>query len=566
MNRLLLAPAVLLATSVYGQSIRMNQIGYYANEKKTLQAVGDGQKEFSIKDAKSKKTVYSGKLGIQKYWEQSGEKIQTADFTDFKKEGEFYVEIGGQKSYPFKIGKKGVYEELNTWILKAFYLWRASTPIEEQFATFHGTSYARALGHPDDEVYYTEQNEGSGSYVEKILSTPKGWYDAGDYNKYTVNAGFSCEFFAILYDLYPEYYNKLDLNIPESGNGVPDLLNELKWELDWMMTMQDEDGGVFNKTTTLSFSRFVMPEKDKNDRHLIGKTTTAALNFAASMAMAHRIFKKYDNVFPGYADKALSAGQKAFEWAEKHPDIVFRNPRNVFTGSYSDERLIDEFQMAAAEMLIATKDKKYVKHLNFDQEFGTPVWHNEESMQLLLLAIHQNELKGLIDTKTVNDKFIQLADRIYNIYKNNVGMVAIDRFRWGSNCEVSTNGAIAGIAYRLTGDKKYLETAIGCFDYLLGRNATGYCFISRFGSKYPKQLHDRRTQADGIAEPLPGYLCGGPNAENTKDCGADSYPTREYPAKSYLDEKCSYSTNEIAINWNAPLALLTGIIINELEK
>ncbi len=565
-KNILLLAAVAPVLSASAQDIRVNQIGYSANGEKQFQVAGGNFKTFSVVDDKTGKVVYEGKLGNHEYWDLSGEDIQTASFSGLKTEGTYRVKVGQQTSYPFAIAQKGVYDELNQWVLKAFYLWRASTPIEAKYATFRGTNFARAMGHPDTAVYWgiPSKSGGRGDYLEKKIASPKGWYDAGDYNKYVVNAGFSCEYLGMLYEMYPKFHQQQNLNIPESGNGVPDLLNELKWETDWLLTMQDEDGGVFFKLTTKAFSRFVMPEHDLNDRYMIGKSTTSALDFAAALAMASRLYAPYEKQFPGYSAKTLTAAKRAFEWAEKNPYVPFENPRDVTTGGYTDTSYVDEFQMAATELLITTKEAKYAKYVDLDALFNTPTWPYVATMHLIQLQLHNKELKGLVDVKKVERRFLALADSICQNHEQSVGLIPVRVLRWGSNCEVASDGCIAGIAYYVTKNKKYLNTAVGCFDYLLGRNATGYCFVSGFGTKYPKHIHDRRSEADGIEEPLPGYLCGGPNAGAGVDCGPSRYG--KYPAKAYYDGKCSFSTNEIAINWNAPMALLTGIIVNELNK
>lgn len=88
-------------------------------------------------------------------------------------------------------------------------------------------------------------------------------------------------------------------------------------------------------------------------------------------------------------------------------------------------------------------------------------------------------------------------------------------------------------------------------DFILGRNATGYCFVTGFGGKKVMNIHHRPSGADGILDPYPGFLSGGPNTVTFADC--PNLVRSKYPAKSFVDAECSYSTNEIAINWNAPL-------------
>jgi endoglucanase len=172
--------------------------------------------------------------------------------------------------------------------LKFFYFQRASTALEEEYAGI----YAREMGHPDNAVKY-HVSTGKAD-TSATFDGSKGWYDAGDYGKYIVNSGISTYTLLQLYQHNKDYYKQLNLNIPESNNKVPDILDEIRWNLEWMLTMQDPtDGAVFHKLTTLNFSGAIMPQYDDDPRYAIGKTTTATWNFAAVMALA-ATQKSYD--------------------------------------------------------------------------------------------------------------------------------------------------------------------------------------------------------------------------------------------------------------------------------
>jgi endoglucanase len=113
-------------------------------------------------------------------------------------------------------------------------------------------------------------------------------------------------------------------------------------------------------------------------------------------------------------------------------------------------------------------------------------------------------------------------------------------------------------------DKKYLEAGDACMGYLLGANPNGYCFVAGYGYITPVNIHERRSVADGIAEPIPGYLVGGPTRQAQLDCGKDKYPS-DLTATSCLDAECSYSTNEMYINWNASFVFLIGSLDEALN-
>jgi endoglucanase len=141
-------------------------------------------------------------------------------------------------------------------------------------------------------------------------------------------------------------------------------------------------------------------------------------------------------------------------------------------------------------------------------------------------------------------------------YQTVMGKSARD-FVWGSNSVAANQGILIIQVYRLTNDRKYLQYALGNLDYIMGRNATGYSFVTGVGQKTPMFPHHRQSEADGIADPVPGLLAGGPNPGQQDGC--KTYPSK-IPDESYTDTVCSYASNEIAINWNAPAAYLAGAL------
>ena len=543
--------------------VRVNQIGYSSSLPKVAVAANLDATSYEIKDAKTNAVVYRGEIEPGKYWTLSREVIQKIDFSAFDKEGSFYIQVGTEMSYPFLIQKEDVYRELSQGVIRAFYFWRSSIAMEAPYSLFRGVNYSRKIGHPDTLVYIHKTAASENRHVESVIRSPKGWYDAGDYNKYVVNAGISMHLMMMSYELFPDYYKKLGLNIPESDDIYPDLYHELKWEADWLLTMQDPyDGGVYHKLTTLRFSGFVQPSDDTADRYVVYKSTAAALDFAAVMAMYSRVFKDID---PSYCEKALAAAKYAWQWAEKHPSVLYYNPEDVRTGSYSDDDLSDEFFWAASELLIATGEQSYYKKLDFIQKFDSPTWRKVNTLGLFSMRLHLDELPSFVDKKLIDQKFKSLAQTIYNQFKFSPGRLALKKFEWGSNGDIAINGVVLGLAYQFYKSEDYLLAMMGNFDYLMGCNPTDYCFVTCFGSKYPKHIHDRRSFSDNIIEPIPGYLCGGANPNQVSDCGQLNYPSLS-PARCYLDDDCSYSTNEIAINWNAPLVFLVAMMENAGKK
>jgi endoglucanase len=293
--------------------------------------------------------VFQGQLLPPVYYTSSGEEVSLADFTLLTEPGEYVLVVDDLgKSVPFRINEN-VFVNLSKALVKAFYYNRASTPIESEFAGV----YARAEGHPDTAVIVLPSAASENRPAGTKISTPGGWYDAGDYNKYIVSSGGTIFDLLSAYETYPAFYDTLSLNIPESNNNIPDILDEALWNIKWMMTMQDEDGGVYNKTTEANFSGFVMPSEVTATRYVTAKGTAATLDFAAVMAMTARIYKKYDAEL---ANRALLQAEKAWQWAKANPNVAFNNPAAsgnypaINTGGYGDSDFTDEFWWCAAEL------------------------------------------------------------------------------------------------------------------------------------------------------------------------------------------------------------------------
>ena len=171
----------------------------------------------------------------------------------------------------------------------------------------------------------------------------KGWHDAGDYGKYVVNSGISCGTLLWAYEWYGKRIAPIRLDIPESGNGIPDLLNEVKWNLDWMLAMQDSDGGVWHKLTTEKFCGFVAPEKDDGGtRYIIGtgkepyKSSGATADFAAVMAMAARIYRAFFTLLCSALSCSL---RKGMGLGHRPPPGDFHQPAGRFDRRLWRQRL-----------------------------------------------------------------------------------------------------------------------------------------------------------------------------------------------------------------------------------
>jgi endoglucanase len=558
MKRTVLATALLtLAAGAGSAEIKVNAVGFLPQSHKLAvipQALGANR--FEVVDADGK-VVLDGALGAASRWAPSGETVRVADFSALTQAGAYRVRVGSQLSDPFTVAQDG-YRALGDAALKAFYFNRSAIDLTPQFAG----AWARPAGHPDDKVLVHASAASKARPQGTVIASPKGWYDAGDYNKYVVNSGISTYTLLAALEHFPEVF-KRDIGIPESGNGVPDILDEALWNLDWLLTMQDPaDGGVYHKLTNLRFDGIVMPHAaSTTPRYVVAKSTAAALDFAATMATASRVLAPYDAKWPGLSQRMLAAAQAAWRWAEAHPNVVFKNPKDVVTGEYGDAQLADEFAWAAAELFIATGQNNYAQaFMRRNAALSTPGWDNVAALGWMSLAHHRDRLKPGIDRALIERRIDALASQLTKHADGGYRVpLASKDIVWGSNAVILNQGMMLLQAYRINGTPAYLQAAQSSLDYVLGRNATGYTFVTGFGARPVMHPHHRPSMADGVAAPVPGWLAGGPNPgqQDAKDC--PPYPSK-LPALSYLDHACSYAANEVAINWNAPLVYVTAAL------
>jgi len=548
-------------------NIRLNQTGFYPEGPKTAIILTGNAKEFKIQTP-AKRTLYTGTLKRSVNPNFAGNQTLIADFSAFHTPGKYMLCVPGVGcSYVFSI-KKSVHRDVAAAGIKAFYFMRASTPLLEKYAG----KWARAEGHPDTSVLIHASAASDKRPEGEKISSPRGWYDAGDYNKYIVNSGISTSTLLSLYEDFPAYMQTVKLNIPESGNGIPDILNEVLWNVRWMLTMQDpNDGGVYHKLTNAAFDKMEMPDKDKTPRYVVQKGTAATLDFAAVMAQASRIFRRFPKQLPGLADSCISQAVRAWEWAEKNPRVIYDqeainqkfNPK-ITTGAYGDRNFSDEFIWAASELFVTTRQPRYLEAVNLmpDANMPLPSWGQVRLLGYYTLiknsgSFGKNTPQELPELKkrllAFADEMISRADE--TAYQT-VMTKSKAHFHWGSNSDAANQGIALIQAYKLSNDPKYLTYALDNLDYILGRNGTGYSYITGYGSKTPMHPHHRPSVSDGIADPVPGLLVGGPNPGMQDHIRVPS----TVPDEAYIDDDRAYAVNEIAINWNSPFAYLANAI------
>lgn len=556
-------PIAQLGTS---NTIKVNQIAYLPNSAKfavvpfqpsDTASIKTREQSFTIENTASGEVVYKGTLSAASTWAPANQVVRLADFSELTEPGTYAVKVNGFAQSPsFNISKNG-FLATHDAALKAYYFNRASTALSEEFAGV----WQRQAGHLDTNVTIHESAASAARPAGTVISSPKGWYDAGDYNKYIVNSGISTYTLLLAYSHFEDFYRQRSIDIPESTNSVPDIVDEIMWNLDWMQTMQDpNDGGVYHKLTTKNFMGTVMPHTLTEPRYVVQKSTGAALNFAATFAMASRVLSELP-AFKAQANDYKKAATAAYQWAIKHPKAIYKQPEDIKTGEYGDSELDGEFAWAAAELFLLTKDSNYLD--NFQQyagEITTPGWQDTMTLAYISLLSEGKAAMKDSDYDVVVKKVLEYSDGLVALKEQSsygVPMVKAD-FVWGSNSVALNKAFVLLQAYRHTSLEKYKTTASSLGDYVMGKNPTDYSYITGFGSKTPMDPHHRVSYADDISDPIPGFLVGGPHTGEQDKCTYEG----SFPATTYLDHWCSYSTNEVTINWNAPLVYTLAALHN----
>jgi endoglucanase len=281
------------------------------------------------------------------------------------------------------------------------------------------------------------------------------------------------------------------------------------------------------------------------------------------MSTASRVFAGFEAQRPGLSARMRSAALAAWAWARKNPNVVYKQPPDIHTGGYDDPKLDDEFAWAAAELYITTRDDDFYKALKAESvPAGVPGWNSVNGLAWVSLAQHRQRLTPAADQRLIAERINGLAVGLASAWSSSpyrVGMQAAD-FNWGSTSGLLNQAMMLIQSYRLSGKRQHLDAAQSALDFVLGRNPLGSSLVTGFGARSPQHPHHRPSEADGVAAPVPGFIVGGPNGglDDAKDCPAP-YPSK-VPAKAWLDHVCSYASNEVAINWNAPLVYVSAAL------
>ncbi|WP_213451403.1 glycoside hydrolase family 9 protein [Rhizomonospora bruguierae] len=546
--------------------IKVNQLGYsilankyalvsgYADE---LNAV-DGT-PFKVKRASTNAVVYTGKLKLVKDHDpQSGERIFEANFSPLILPGTYYLSVtapGVADSLPFQIGSN-LYRPLVVDATRYFYYQRQGIGLDAA----HAGAYTRGVGHPQD----ANAPFASGAPARDVS---QGWYDAGDYGKY-VNAGaVAVSRLAWTYQLFPGEFKDRHLNIPESGNGVPDILDEMKWELDFILKMQDRTSGGFyhmvqptgNAAPDMDTTQRII--EDVNGSRTNVRPTDDTASAAAALAETSISFKKFN---PTYANTLLAAARRGWDYLVANPDGVASVP-----GPYGidDDRAARLW--AAAALYRATGDKQYNQYFLDNYRNFASVWDgsrdNPEGVGNMAQSAFLDYLKAARPDATAWAWFATkfkawrepvLARAEQGPWRNTL---QDNDYYWGSNgvalstMRVLAIGSVVLGQHNLISDIRVIRAVGSAMNYILGINPLRLSYVSGHGADSITTIFSTAWSNAGHPGIPKGYLPGGPNIYNNAllSCTA--------PAKCYLANDSNWTTNENAIYWNADLVMVATL-------
>ena len=578
-------------------AIILSQIGYTPKGRKIaiLRSDSTAPVEWRVSAANGQ-TVLSGMSSRFGKNETSGDFVHRIDLSSLTTTGDNYrLKACGEVSRPFSI-EYGNQRKVALDTLKYFYHNRSGTPILNKHVSEQ--KWTRPTAFADNSIATcfsgTDELNIEWPACDYSLDIKGGWFDAGDFGKYVVNGGISVWTLQDAYEMAPTAWTDKSANIPESGNEISDLLDEARYELEFLLSMQipegktvtaartnaddkesiltiDSSGLVHHKTHAKKWAEFPMrPEASTAEQFLYPPSTAATLNLAAVAAQGARLWQDID---PDFATRSLTAAKRAFEAALREP-ALFATNRFDGGGAYGDKFVEDEFSWAAAELFATTGDTDYLKHLNFapkkrKKDIGLLAWPQVRLLTSFTILRHS----ALFDTAYVekatraileaSDKLIRIRDEEGYAFP-----LSPKGYTWGSTGRIANNAMILGLAYQITNDSKYHGGVVDTVDFLIGRNAIDQSYITGVGHRPFINPHHRfwgHSLDAALPPPPPGAVSGGPNNLNFADDVAKTLD-KNCPAQTcWKDDAGAFSLNEVAINWNAPVFWITNFL-SETEK
>lgn len=533
----------------------INQLGYELYGPKTAIITDAGQSEyFSIADSKSNRVMLTGQLSDPVFDEASGETASVADFSSFRLPGRYYIRFGRKRSQEFVI-KERPYSGLKETLLRGFYYNRCG---EVDGSRYDGINLEFA--HPKCHCGTAEIIGGDGRKAD----VSGGWHDSGSYVKAVPSACIALGHLLYAYKMFPaEFCTKCGSF--EKQEEMPDILTECRDELVWLLKMQARSGGVYHKVSTENVSVFARPENDKEPQLVAPVSFQATACFTAVMALASGIYEPLDKDF---ADLLSSAAFSGWIWLSACEEPRhFSNPpefTHTCSGDIRPKSLADTLFWTVCELYSLSGDEAFRKKIlklykNVDVTeftcFGTGGFG-------ALAYITSDKLRDLEVERNIRLQFRVAADNIVGVSEENGFLTAQapSGYSFFTNIRLLNSAITLIAANTFFHSAAYVKTAMDQFDYILGKNPLGQCFITGVGTNPVKNPHHRLSAFTETDEPVPGLVVLGVCADDdAKDPFARwNIPAGTPRAKCYCDNKICFSTNETVLFANSAMLFVTA--------
>lgn len=516
--------------------IRANQVGYLPNDLKTAVVFSENpitDLKFEVKNLTNNKTVFNDNLKKSKLSYSKFKYCYYADFSNLTAQGNYKIEVDGTNSYPLKIGKN-LYNKVVDSLMLFFREQRCGPTNPILHKPCHLSDVVRLIG-----------DEGHKGGVDLT----GGWHDAGDYIKFLSTAAYTTYMLMFSYE-----FDKSKFNFDEDKDGIPDVLEEAKVGLDWLLRCNYSKYKLVTQVMDLRDHEvgWRLPENDtlQYDRPgFVGMGKNQIGIFAATMALASRVwserFKKYD-----FAKQCLDAAENLYSIRDQVPNIDTSG-----TGMYRDNTFWGKLALSAVELYLTTNQQKYLTDaVTYADSAGSDYWWSYGNINSLA-----DYRLGKIYPRF--SKYILNNLISFNLNKDssafNVGLA----YSWG------TTNALLGVSLQailyknLTGSSAYDSLALDQRDYVLGRNPWGLSFIYNIGTDFPKHLHSQVAYFHGGY--LPGALTAGPAPEYILSQYQMKRENHKYDffnseTVKYYDDRWDYITNEPTITGNATALFVYG--------
>lgn len=545
-NETALGARCVPTVTVTGLPVAYNTVGFHPGREK-LMTLQEAHDEYAIK-RKDGTVAFEGKVSPDSIADpHRGGEAWIADFTEFDEPGEYLLELPGvqedlAKLMTFRIDSD-VYDQPLRVAMMGLTGQRCGMEISLEY---EGNVFTHGACHLEDADPQTLAGE-----AEETHDGTGGWHDAGDYGKYTPNGAFAAGILLMAWDHFQQRLEPMEFEVPEKGGKLPDFLDELKWQVEWVLRMQRADGAAFHKITGLAFGGSIMPTDDTQTRYYAKASSVATADLAAVAAMSARIYRPYDRDF---ADQCLEAAEAAYDFLQANPDPIKPQDSEQIQPHYNsgdqDDRL-----WAAAEMWEATGSTDALADFESRVSGISPRenwdWPDTQNLGMYTYVLSKREDRDARDADTLSTLQTQLvtsADRAAtNAESHAYGIGYRGDPYWGINGIIVRLAMNLHVGYMLTEDPRYLDAAAMQVDHVLGRNLYRRSFVTGLGHAPPLRPHHRPSMADAIHPPWPGLLIGGPWGDGRVEGIEDD------DWRAWIDEASYYEANEVAINWNASL-------------